>query len=208
MIKLKLKYKLYLGFILIGSLLVSLIPIAVFLFQNYREITIPDVQLGAFITVLVFLGLFLIMGVLYFKLLRHRVKVWLEHQYLADDLGLYSASSPILKKLVTMLIWIYPVLIVYLIVLLFSLINSSFNQLHDFFMWNLVGYGVFIVVSIVKEYIKIHFMNLQSVDNEYKLQNKKNELYAKKLKLHNTEAEKAARIKKEIEALENNLSEE
>jgi len=203
MIRLKLKYKIILGLILAGTLLLSFIPLAVFLFRNYRNIVIPDLQLGAFITVLCFIFIFIVMGVLYFKLFKHRIKSWLEHQYLANDLGLYSATSPVIKRLVIMLIWIYPVLLVYLVVLLFTIINNS--QLHDFFMWGLIGYGIFIILSIIKEYIKIHFMNLQSVDQEYRLQNKKDELYAKKLRVHNPEAERAARIKKEIEELSNDL---
>lgn len=208
MTKLKFWNRVFIGFLVVIGLLISLIPVGIYLWVISSNLVIPNINLTLFGWVVVAVILLPLLAYGYTKLIKVKWHRKLQALAVADELGVVPTTSIVVRRLLIMTEYSFAPVMCYLIVLLFSIVNAEFTQLANVFMWLLVSYGLFTIFLMITDGVKIFKMNQQKIDDEYQLQINKDELYAKRLIGKKKDAVKHARLTQKIEDLEKVLNED
>lgn len=208
MAKLKLGSRLLIAFLVILFFILSLIPVGIFILVSLDNIVIPNIELGLFSGVLLAIVLLPMASAIYTRLLRAKWHRKLQALAVADELGIVPTTSIVIRRLIIMLEYSVWFIVAYLVSILFKIVNNDFTQISNLLMWLLVSFGLFTILLMVADGIKINKMNKQKVDDEYKLSIEQSERYAKRLTKKKKEAIKHAKVKKEIADLEKVLNED
>lgn len=202
MTKLKFWTKFWLALLVILFFIVSLIPVLVYVYTISKTFVIPDINLSLFGGTVLALILLPILSMLYTKLIKVKWHRKLQALAVADELGIVPTTSIIIRRILIMVEYSYGLIMIYLVTNLMKILNAEFNQVAAIGMWLLISYGIFTVLLMITDGIKINTMNKKKVEDEYNLIIQKEELYAKKLIRGKKDATKHAKLKKGIEDLE------
>lgn len=205
MIRLSLRRRFLLGLVYLFGFLISFVTPLVYLGflikENIEFVNVDKVLVSSIFGILIILLLILFVYIKYIRRLFHRK---LQAMAVVDEIGMYSAKSPVWNRIIKTIEYFYPFTLTLLFFFLMKTLFIQypiFGKLYTMNILLLIVLGVGSVIFLIADLIKISMMNKQKVEDTLSSEIKKDKLYLRRLKKQKRTELAALEIQRELEAL-------
>lgn len=209
MIRLNFWRKLGLFMISLTGLFISVgIPLVFLLHTVYTNIEIETVNKPKITYSFVAAGLIILILLVYAKWIRKIFNRKLDAMAIVNELGAFSSKPVFWNRILKTIEYILPavVTLLFLTGLKVAFIGYPiFEHLHNLNIYFIILLAVGSIVFLIGDYLKVHFMNRQKIEDDLGSETKKDTLRLKRLKKGNSKEREALLIKQEIQRLQDNL---